>query len=219
MDWRKAISKLNSGTDKKKRERWIALLTAGLFLLLFSASTSREPQLPVSAAVQDETDKKYNENGNKPEEGLQEAFQNAGQTKQGMPDMVSYEKQLEERVKELLKSTEGVGEADVMIILKSSKETILHEDQRRSRSSSKEADSAGGTRETVNEEASKNTVFVENGTEKTPIVEKELCPAVEGIVISAQGGGSAFVKTEISEAMQALFNIPAHKIKVLKRVD
>lgn len=115
--------------------------------------------------------------------------------------------------------TEGVGEADVMIVLKSSGEKIIHEDQKRRRASSEETDSAGGTRKTVDEEAEKSAVFVENDSEKEPIVEKELRPAVEGVVISAQGGGNASVKTEISEAMQALFNIPAHKIKVLKRVD
>ena len=131
----------------------------------------------------------------------------------------AYEKQLEERVKELLRMTEGVGEADVMIVLKSSGEKIIHEDQKRRRASSEETDSAGGTRKTVDEEAEKSAVFVENDSEKEPIVEKELRPAVEGVVISAQGGGNASVKTEISEAMQALFNIPAHKIKVLKRVD
>ena len=51
-----------------------------------------------------------------------------------------------------------------------------------------------------------------------PVIEKELQPQIEGIIISAQGGGSPQVKAEISEAMEALFGLPAHKIKVLKRV-
>lgn len=50
------------------------------------------------------------------------------------------------------------------------------------------------------------------------MVEKELTPEVAGIVISADGGGNASVRAEISEAMEALFGLPAHKIKVLKRV-
>ena len=41
---------------------------------------------------------------------------------------------------------------------------------------------------------------------------------VSGIIISADGGGSSVVKTEISQAMEALFDLPPHKIKVLKRV-
>jgi len=187
----------------------MALFALGLFLLLLSSSVPGKQELPVSAAVQREDDEDYEKTDNKSEKWREER----------PSDLSDYEKQMEERVKALLRSVEGVGKADVMLVLKSSGEKIIHEDQRRSRSSSEEADSAGGSRKTVNEEADRSTAFVENSSEKEPIVEKELCPAVEGIVISAQGGGSASVKTEISEAMQALFNIPAHKIKVLKRVD
>ena len=49
-------------------------------------------------------------------------------------------------------------------------------------------------------------------------LQDELTPEVAGIVISADGGGNASVRAEISEAMEALFGLPAHKIKVLKRV-
>lgn len=209
MDWKSIISKLRSGTEKKKRDQWMALFALGLFLLLLSSSVPGKQELPVSAAVQREDDEDYEKTDNKSEKWREER----------PSDLSDYEKQMEERVKALLRSVEGVGKADVMLVLKSSGEKIIHEDQRRSRSSSEEADCAGGSRKTVDEEADRSTAFVENSSEKEPIVEKELCPAVEGIVISAQGGGSASVKTEISEAMQALFNIPAHKIKVLKRVD
>ncbi|CCY83641.1 putative stage III sporulation protein AG [Clostridium sp. CAG:149] len=122
-------------------------------------------------------------------------------------------------MKEILKNTEGVGEVDVMIVLKSSEEKVLHVDQTKSRTSTEEEDSAGGKRKAMSEEVSGTSVFSENGSEKVPVIEKELRPEIEGIVVSAQGGGNAAVRAEISEAMEALFNIPAHKIKVLKRVD
>ena len=48
--------------------------------------------------------------------------------------------------------------------------------------------------------------------------EEEPVREVLGIIISADGGGSSVVKAEISEAMEALFGLPSHKIKVLKRV-
>lgn len=231
MDWKSVILKFKSGTEKKKRDQWIVLFAAGLLLLLFSASgsgksASGKGDLPVSGAAWGETggtgEKDHGGGREAEEKDVQEAFQTPGQREAEDAEasaLSAYEKQLEERVKDLLRMTEGVGEADVMIVLKSSGEKIIHEDQKRRRASSEEADSAGGTRKTVDEEAEKSVVFVENGSEKAPIVEKELRPAVEGVVISAQGGGNASVKTEISEAMQALFNIPAHKIKVLKRVD
>ena len=49
-----------------------------------------------------------------------------------------------------------------------------------------------------------------------PIVVKENTPEIEGIVVVAQGGGNVLVKESISKAAQALFNVPAHKVEVLK---
>ena len=66
------------------------------------------------------------------------------------------------------------------------------------------------------QELSESTVLV--GQDREPVIEKELRPEISGIVISAEGGGSAVVRAEVSEAMEALFGLPQHKIKVLKRV-
>ena len=68
------------------------------------------------------------------------------------------------------------------------------------------------------EELSQSRQTVLFGSEDVPYVTKELCPKVTGVVVSAEGGDNVKVKTEISEAMEALFDVPPHKIKVLKRV-
>lgn len=62
-------------------------------------------------------------------------------------------------------------------------------------------------------------VMVSLSSEKSvSMFEEETVREVLGIIISADGGGSSVVKAEISEAMEALFGLPSHKIKVLKRV-
>ncbi len=62
-------------------------------------------------------------------------------------------------------------------------------------------------------------VMVSLSSDKTAsMFEEEPVQEVLGIIISADGGGSSVVKAEISEAMEALFGLPSHKIKVLKRV-
>lgn len=131
----------------------------------------------------------------------------------------TYEEQLELRVRKLLKTVDGVGQVDVMIVLKSSKEKVLRVDRNTTDSSTVENDSSGGTRNITNKEQQENTILTGSGENTAPIVEKEISPEIEGIIISAQGGGSPTVKAEISSAMEALFNLPPHKIKVLKRVE
>jgi len=128
----------------------------------------------------------------------------------------TYESELEERIRQILAGVDGVGEVDVMVVLKSSREKVLHVDKNTSVSSTEERNGDGTSRIVKQQELSESTV-TENQSQ-TPVVEKELSPEVAGIIISADGGGSAAVKAEISEAMEALFGLPAHKIKVLKRV-
>ena len=131
----------------------------------------------------------------------------------------SYEAELERRVKEILKNVDGVGQVDVMIVLKSSSEKVVHVDGSSSRSLTEEQDGSGGIRKIENEEQGQSTIMMSNGGGSMPIIEKELRPEISGIIISAEGGGSLSVKAEISAAMEALFGLPAHKIKVLKRVE
>lgn len=131
----------------------------------------------------------------------------------------TYESILEERVREVLKHVEGVGTVDVLIVLKSSAEKVVHMDVSRSKSISQEKDSSGGTRDTQNEEEENSAVFTGTDQGKTPVIQKEFYPEISGIVISAAGGGNPSVNAEITAAMEALFGLPANKIKVLKRVE
>lgn len=128
----------------------------------------------------------------------------------------AYEAELEERIRDILKGVEGVGEVDVMVILKSSEEKVLHLDKTTSSSVTEERDGDEVSRVVSSSQVSESAVM--DGQTSAPIVEKSLKPEISGIVISADGGGSTVVQTEISEAMEALFGLPAHKIKVLKRV-
>ena len=100
-----------------------------------------------------------------------------------------------------------------MVVLKSSEERVYRVDQNRMVS---ELDGNEASQGEKRQELSESTVLA--GQDQEPVVEKELRPEISGIVISAEGGGSAVVRAEVSEAMEALFGLPQHKIKVLKRV-
>jgi len=133
-------------------------------------------------------------------------------------DTGAYEAILEKRLEEVLAHVDGAGEVRVMITLKNSGEKVLQSDSSLSQSDTEEQDSQGGTRTVKELDESNTTVILSDGTADTPYITKETMPEVEGVLVVAQGAGNSAVKQSIYEAVQALFGVPAHKIKVLKGV-
>lgn len=196
---------------KTGRDKWIFLLTIGLILMILA--------FPIDSTVRMFTGEKS--------QGTVKETAGQGQQKDPSPaapaavpaQAGSYEQQLEQRVRDILKSVEGVGKVEVMIVLKSSEEKVYRIDTSLNTSLTDEIDSAGGKRKIDNRERDESTILTGSGDGQAPILEKELKPEISGIIISCQGGGSPKVQAEISSAMEALFDLPAHKIKVLKRVE
>lgn len=131
----------------------------------------------------------------------------------------SYEKELEERIETLLKTVDGVGKVKVMVIVKSSSELVIQTDATTKTSLTEETDTSGGIRQIESREEEEDTVFSSLEGNTSPVIQKEIKPELSGIIISATGGGNQVVKAEISAAMEALFGLPQHKIKVLKMVE
>lgn len=111
-----------------------------------------------------------------------------------------YEIRMEQKLEELLKNVEGVGQVRVMLTFQGSGEKIVEKD-----------------RTSALEESREETVYEEHGnSERMPYVTSEINPKVDGVLVIAQGGGNSRIRQEILEAAQALFGVDAHKIKIMK---
>lgn len=134
--------------------------------------------------------------------------------------MESYEEYLEKRLANALEYVEGVGRAEVVITLKSSGQKIVEKDQASSSQASSEEDQNGGVRETQNRTSDKTSVYTQGSDgSQTPYISKEMTPEIEGVLVIADGGDNAVAVQNITEAIQALFGVEAHKIKIMKRTD
>lgn len=234
MDWKDHISKFGG---KMTKEKWLFLLLLGVLLMILSfplpgversekkKNVKAQTSEAGSGAVPLWTGEPHASGSGS---GGQEGDFDSSNGKEASPAAApavkegSYEAQLEARIKDILKSVEGVGKVDVMVVLKSSSEKVVRVDRSTSTNTTQERDSGGGARDVSSSQMEENTVLAGSGTGtggNSPIIEKEISPEISGIIISAEGGGSGAVKTEISQAMEALFGLPPHKIKVLKRVE
>lgn len=138
------------------------------------------------------------------------------QVTDGEGDLQEYCSYLENKLEKSLAKLEGAGAVEVLVSLKSSKERIVEKDQSITRSGSNERDSQGGNRDISDFDSKESTIYVSEGSASEPYVVKVLQPEVEGIMVIAQGAGKGAVSKNISDALQALFGIEAHKIKVVK---
>ncbi len=124
-----------------------------------------------------------------------------------------YEKKLEKRLKTILESLEGISQVQVMITLEDSGQVYYAQD--RASSEKGTGDAALSERSTQADEA----VVLKNdsGGGQSPLVLKTKAPQVSGVLVTAKGVGSVTMQNDITSAVRAVLDVPAHRIKVLSK--
>ena len=116
----------------------------------------------------------------------------------------------------LISPMDGVGAVQVVVTLESTGKKIVEKDvpTRSTTEENKKGEETGSVTSSSQDEA---TVYekTQNGAE-TPYVVSEEYPAVRGVLVIAEGGGNPVTIQEIQEAVMALFQVGANKIKVVK---
>lgn len=175
---------------KLKRSDWLILVLAGILILIIALPTDTR--------------------GKKQAEEAKENISKENNTMEASKD------EIEQKLEDILEKIDGAGEVKVMITYQDSGTQVVEKDKNTSANSLEESDSTGGVRSTKEQQLQESTVYEEADAGNTPFVSKELLPKVEGILIVASGGDNQKVKQNISEAVLALFQVEAHRIKIVK---
>ena len=175
---------------KLKRSDWLILVLAGILILIIA--------LP--------TDTKEKKQAEEAKENISKENNTMGASKD----------EIERKLEDILEKIDGAGDVKVMITYQDSGTQVVEKDKNTSENSLEESDSTGGVRSTKEQQLQESTVYEEADDGNTPFVSKELLPKVEGILIVASGGDNQKVKQNISEAVLALFQVEAHRIKIVK---
>lgn len=184
---------------KWKKEDYIVLALVGVLLLIIAMPVERTSGKNAPAA------------GEESQGAGREFSAETGSTAD------SYGEYWEKRLETALSQMEGVGKAKVMITLEDSGETIVEKDTPLQSSNTEEKDSGGGVRKIRDYSSTETTVFyTDDNGKQMPYVVREATPRVTGVVVIAQGAGNAKVKEQITRLLQALFDVEAHKVIVVK---
>lgn len=191
MLWQQFTNK--EGGEKKRRDRWMLLALFGILILVIVwpvGSKSKKADNQVSESV-------------------------AGTEKRTYNYAEQYTASMELRLKEILENVDGAGAVQVMITVKNNGEQVVEKDKSYSESKTIQSGDGGQNTTTANTSRSESTVY-DRTDSGSPYVVKQLEPEIEGVLVAAQGAGDETVVNEITYAVQVLFDVPVHKIKVVK---
>lgn len=130
--------------------------------------------------------------------------ENVEETSKNYQQSVQYEDTIMEEIKTMIESIDGISDVKVMVTFKSGSEKVLQED------------SDSSTNEKGDTTVKKTTVILNQNGGDYPYVIKEIYPKIEGVAITASGVQVSNKSEEIVNMIAALFDIPVHKISVIK---
>lgn len=192
----------------KKKDNFIILILAGILLFVIALPTKN------GAGNQSERGMTLSDSSGVSGTGSSGTDGAEGMGAEGTAE--DYAKELEQRLTKILSEMADVGRVEVMITLKSSRELVVEKETPVSRSATTETDAQGGSRTVNTSEMEENVIYSTDGSSSEPYVVKSLAPEIEGVLVVAEGAGSGTVNRTVTEIVQALFDVEAHKVKVVK---
>lgn len=186
-----------------RKENLVVLVLSGILLFIITLPTKQSDRQTAAALTAD----------TRTQQTKQET---TGQTASQEDADLTYAAIQEQRLTDILEDMADVGRVRVMLTLKTSSELVVEKETDSSRSSTNENDAQGGSRIVNQTQVSDTTVYRSEGGSSEPYVIKTLSPEIEGVLVVAEGAGRGNVNKSITEIVQALFGVEAHKVKVVK---
>ena len=129
------------------------------------------------------------------------------------------EDSLSNNLEGILTKIDGVGKVQVMITYSETSKIIPIYNEESTEENTEETDSEGGTRKVTQTDTKKEVIYEEKDGEKELITQSTTSPKIEGAIITAEGAGSAEVKTNIIQAQEAVTGLATHKIQVFQMTN
>ena len=187
------------------KEKWMLLFLSGILLTViifpFENKKSEQTGLLADSLSKGNTWSNEGADGN---DGLSE----------GIVNVKKYEAELSKNLETILSQMDGVGAVEAWVTLSGGEEKVLYQEKASDVTKLQEADSVGGTRLEQSEKIQNEVLLDKSGN---PYIIQILQPQVAGVLVVAEGAADGTVKKNITEAVEVLFGIEAHRIKVAKK--
>ncbi|HAG57284.1 MAG TPA: hypothetical protein DCL14_04555 [Ruminococcaceae bacterium] len=129
-------------------------------------------------------------------------------------DNETFCRQTEAKIHNLVSSIQGVGEAQVWVTLESGAEYVYLQEEIRNTDTTKDYDSEGVKTLREKDNSEQKYILVNKNGEEQPLLQKQLEPTVQGVVIVCEGAGSAQVNEQVVNAVTCALGISSNRVYV-----
>ena len=133
------------------------------------------------------------------------------------PVVLEKDSKLDEKMAHILSQISGAGKVDVMISYKNEVQKIPMTDAKTTITITNEKDSNGGERKTEQTSTEETVIYDQLGTNKSPVVKETILPEIVGVIVVADGANNASVRENLTKAVEAIVEVPSHRIQVFAR--
>lgn len=133
-----------------------------------------------------------------------------------LTDAEAYAAQLEERLRDILEQTEGVGTARVMVTLENGYQKIYAKTEKVGSDLSEDIRARDEKKTQEKKTTEQAYVLVDGAGGKVPLVTAQLEPEVKGVVVVCQGGSDPLVVRRVVDTVRVALDISSSRISVCR---
>ena len=129
-------------------------------------------------------------------------------------EILDYEAEQKQELQDILSKMEGVGKVDVKMHFESGEVKVPAYNSTTQTAETREEDSQGGTRSTIQETGGDTVVMYSDGSTNEPFIVQTYKPKITGIIIVAEGASNSKLRYDIQIAVSTLYNLSLDKVNV-----
>jgi len=138
-----------------------------------------------------------------------------GVSRPGEESVRTYEEEISSALSRVLSQVQGAGRVEARVFLEEGPVRLYARENERRQNRAEESLPGGGARTSQEATSSARVVTVAGSGGQQPLVEGIRQPTVRGVLVVAPGAVDENVRLELARAVEALLDVPLHRVEIL----
>jgi len=130
-------------------------------------------------------------------------------------DSNEYVEYMEDKIHKIVSSIENVGNVEIMVTLKSSKENVYVQEERTNNDSIETSSDSSGSKLQNKDTYEEKVVIVDKDGKRDALIKTTLEPTIKGVVVVCNNGDNSIIQQNISKAVTTALDISSARVSII----